>query len=196
MAEPSLEGVKKVVDNLSELLERVKAMTETQVMVGIPREKNARRDGPIGNAALAYIHEFGSPAHNIPARPFLCPGIKRVREEIVNELHEGGKAALTGEKFNVDRTMHRVGIIARNSVVNEITDPDPAFAPLKPATIRARLRRTAAGRRKLKQIKGRGIPLTQWAAEIDPGSGSANIHPLIDTAQLRAAITYVIRKAE
>jgi hypothetical protein len=194
MAVPDFGGVKKIIDNVTEISGRVEELTHTDVLVGIPKEKNTRRDSPIGNAALAYIHEFGSPAHNIPARPFLYPGLKRVRGPIIEEMHKASQAALTGEGFNVDMSMHRVGIIARNSVVKEITDPNPPFTPLKPATIRARLRRTAAGRRKLKQIKGQGKSLTQWAAETD-AAGSLNVHPLIDTAQLRAAITYVVRKS-
>lgn len=185
--------VRKVIDNVGQLVDRVNTMTRSDVLVGIPKEKNARQDGPIGNAALGYVHEFGSPAHNIPARPFLFPGVKKIRPQAMAMLRQGAMDALQG-KDTIDRTLNKVGILARNSVVNEITDPAPPFAPLKPATIRARLRRTAAGRRQLRGLKKSGTALTTWAQAIDPDTGSANIHPLVDTGQLRAAVTYVVRK--
>ena len=185
-------SIRKTIDNVAGLLARVTQMTQSDVLVGIPAEKGGRKQGAITNVSLAYIHEFGSPAHNIPARPFLFPGLRKIRPQTDAMFRQGAIDALQG-KGMVDTTLKRIGMLARNSVVNEITDPAPPFTPLKPATIRARLRRTQAGRRKLKQIKKRGVSLTQWAAETD-ASGDANIHPLIDTGQLRAAVTYVVRK--
>jgi hypothetical protein len=186
-------GVFKTIDNVAKILGNVNALAKSDVLVGVPQEKAGRKQGPINNASLAYIHEFGSPAHNIPARPFLYPGIKRIRPQAIAMMQQGAKDALTGKLSNVDQVLNKVGILARNSVVNEITDPVPPFVPLKPATIRARLRKTQAGRRKLKQIKKRGVTVTQWAAETD-ASGNPNIHPLIDSGQLRASITYVVRR--
>ena len=183
----------KTIDNVAGLLANVAELTTSDVLIGIPAEKGGRKQGPITNVQLGYIHEFGSPAHNIPARPFLHPGVNKIRPQLIAMLKQGAMDALNG-KGGVAATLNRVGMLGRNSVVKEITDPEPPFVPLRPATIRARLRRTAAGRRKLKQIKKRGVTLTAWAAEIDPKSGSANIHPLIDTAQLRASITYVVRR--
>jgi len=184
-------GIRKTIDNVGGLLARVAELTTSDVLVGVPEAKGARKDGQITNASLAYIHEFGSPASNIPARPFLFPGVRKIRPQAIAMLKQGAIDALNGSGKSVSQTLNSVGMLARNSVVNEITDPDPAFVPLRPATIRARLRRTAAGRRKIKQLKAKGIALTTWAETIV--DGSANIHPLIDTGQLRAAITYVVR---
>jgi hypothetical protein len=80
------EVVKKIVDRAEELIKAVNELTTSDVLVGIPKKNNARRDSPIGNAALARIHEFGSPAQNIPARPFLYPGVKRIRKQAVAML--------------------------------------------------------------------------------------------------------------
>lgn len=192
---PDFGGVIKTIDKTTDMLRCVEKLTLSDVLVGVPKGKAPRKgeSAPINNATLAYIHEFGSPAHNIPARPFLYPGLKRVRQQAIAMMRQGAIDCLRGT-VNVNALLSRVGILARNAVVDEITDPVPPFAPLQPATIRARLRRTAAGRRKLRQIKKRGVSLTAWAAEIDPDSGSANIHPLIDTGQLRASITYVVRE--
>jgi hypothetical protein len=185
--------VRKVIDNVGKIIGNVNALTKSDVLVGVPAAKTGRDQGPITNASLAFIHEHGSPLHHLPARPFLMPGIKRIQAQAIAMMKQGALDALTGPLPNVDKVLNKVGILARNSVVNEITDPDPPFVPLKPATIRARLRKTQAGRRKLKQIKKRGVTVTQWAAETD-ASGNPNIHPLIDTGQLRASITYVIRR--
>lgn len=190
-------GVQKTVDNVAQLMARVTALTTSDVLVGVPADKSARKDAGPTNAEIARIHEFGSPAHNIPARPFLFPGIKRIRSQAMAMLKLGAQDALQG-KGSVDVTLNKVGMLARNSVVNEITDPDPPFTPLAYATIRARLRRTAAGRRQLRKAKaiqqasdtGRSM-LTGEAAIARLG---LTFKPLIDTGALRASISYVVRK--
>lgn len=187
-------GVTKTVDNVARLLANVAELTASDVLVGVPAAKTARKDGAITNASLAYIHEFGSPAHNIPARPFLFPGVRRIQAQAKAVLRQGALDVLRGVA-KVDVVLNKVGILARNSVVNEITDPEPPFIPLRPATIRARLRRTAAGRRQLRQIKTKrsaGVPMEQALTEWAETGG--NIHPLLDTGALRASISYVVVK--
>jgi phage gpG-like protein len=206
---PEFSGafIKKVVDNAPELIARVDELTQSDVLVGVPSDKAGRKKGPITNAALAYIHEHGSPARNIPARPFLFPGVRKIRAQAVTLMREAAITVLKGEggKGAVNSVLQRVGMLARNSVVSYITDPDVPFAPLKPATIRARLRRTAAGRRKLQEIMEGGKELGMSSADIltkyaranwDTGGEGMNAKPLIDTGQLRASITYVIRKGK
>jgi hypothetical protein len=109
--------------------------------------------------------------------------------------------ALKGEG-NPKAVLQRVGMLARESVVNEITDPDPPFTALKPATIRARLRRTSAGRRKLREIMEGGKQIGMSSDEIltsyarsnwDAGGEGMNVKPLIDTGQLKNSIQYVVR---
>jgi phage gpG-like protein len=178
--------VKKTVDKVADLLRRVSKLTECDVLVGVPQSNSSRDSGPAGNALLAYVHEFGSPARNIPPRPFLIPGIQKVRVRITKLLKQAGLDVVTGKQANPLQALKQVGMIARNSVVEEITDPNPPFTPLQPATIRARLRRTQAGRRQLRKLAQRGVRVTSWAE-------AGNIHPLIDTGQLRASITYVLR---
>lgn len=173
-----------VVDHSAELIDRVNSLALSDVLVGIPKEKGARTDTAHSNAELGYLHEFGSPLRNIPARPFLYPGVRKCQREAIALLRQGAQDALAGRGSN-EATLNKVGILARNSVVKELTNPDPAFVPLRPATIRARLRKTAAGRRQLKKLKGQ-MALSTWAA--------GNIKPLIDTGQLRQSITYVVKK--
>ena len=194
MAEPFIDMV-KTVDRVSEVMAQVTALTAKQLLVGVPSDKTPRKQTPITNASLAYIHEFGSPARNIPARPFLFPGVRKARNEVVQVLADGAKRAIEGESNAAEDALERAGIIARNYVVQEITDPEPPFEMIKNATIRARLRRTQAGRRQLREIRKNAAKqgmlmstaLSTWAAE------GGNIHPLIDTGALRASITYVVR---
>lgn len=150
------------------LLKSVKLLTERQVLVGVPDVKADRKGKTskgINNAALAYIHDQGSPAQNIPARPFLGPGIKDAKLEIQRRLEQVAKIALRGAMLqDIERGLSAVGMTAQSAVRNRITKGP--FAALKPATLAARRRR---GRRGTK--------------------------PLIDTGQLRNSITYVVRKA-
>jgi hypothetical protein len=186
--------IKKTIDRSAELIKRVTELTSHDVLVGIPAEKTARPGEPITNASLGYIHEHGSPARNIPARPFLYPGVRKARVLAQELWRQGALDALHGTG-NPMTTLNKIGLVARNSVVAAITDPEPPFVPLKPATIRARLQRTQAGRRKLSKIAKAATAagtttaqaLSAWAAV--PG----NIKPLLDTLQLRASISYVVR---
>jgi hypothetical protein len=112
-------------------------------------------------------------------------------------LREGAKDALHG-KGDVEKLYERIGMMARNAVVAEITDPAPPFDPLKAGTVRARLRRTAAGRRKLRTL-GKIKAAAGWKAAqsneaLTEWAQAGNAQPLIDTGQLRAAITYVVRR--
>jgi len=176
------------VSGTPDLMGAIMALTKSEVLVGIPKEKAARGGEPVNNAQLAYIHEFGSPANNIPARPFIHPGIRKAKQQIIGLMRSGAESAIRNQDRQAATTiLEKVGMVARNAVVREITNPSPPFAPLQPSTIRARLRKTAGGRRKLRDLKKRGTDLYAWGA-------AGNIKPLIDTAQLRAAITYVVRK--
>jgi hypothetical protein len=198
--------VKKTIDNVNELLARVTALTRSEVLVGVPEEKGARKEGVVTNAMLARVHEFGSPAHNIPARPFINPGIKKARPQIVSIMKKGAQDALEAKDVAASLlVLEKVGMAARNSVVREISNPAPPYAPLAAATIRGRLRRTQGGRRKLREIKegGQAAGMTMRQAltaygssSWDTGGAGLNVRPLIDTGQLRASITYVVRKAE
>jgi phage gpG-like protein len=196
-------NVTQPIDRTRELFDAITNLTKMEVLVGVPDDKTGRQEGAITNASLAYIHEFGSPARNIPARPFMYPGIRKAKSKIVAVMKRGAQRAI--KNYDVEEAeaiLNVVGLIAQKAIVREITDPDPPFAPLQPATIRGRLRRTAAGRRKLKAIKAGGKQLGMSMSDIltsyaqaswDTGSGM-NIKPLIDTGQLRASITYVVRK--
>jgi hypothetical protein len=154
-------------DNVAKILAALKGLGEHQVLVGIPSETTQRQPEPgepadITNAVVGYLMENGAPAANIPARPFLKPGVASVEEEIADRYEAGAKAALEGRVANIDAVHHAVGLMAVSAVKAKITEGP--FVPLAESTLAARRRR-----------------------------GKKSDKPLIDSGQLRAAVTSVVR---
>lgn len=102
-------------DNTAKLMKAVAAMTQREVLVGIPAENNAREDetgeyAGFGNAAIGYIAENGSPSQNIPARPWLAPAIRASKDDIVKRMKAIGQAALAGKTDAIDAGLTAIGI--------------------------------------------------------------------------------------
>ena len=160
----------KAKDATKVVLERVKALTKSEVLVGIPdanaartdEEEAAKKGEPITNAGLGYVHEFGLPEKNIPARPFLVPGVADVKDRVAKVLGTAVKKALSGDHEAGEVALTKVGLIAETSVKSRI-DEGP-FAPLSPVTLAQRKRRGRTGEK-----------------------------PLIDTAQMQRSVTHVVR---
>lgn len=130
----------------------LKLMASMEVLVGIPAEKAPRtsaeaKSQPISNAALGYIHNYGSPTQNIPARPFMEPGIKQAQRDIEQSLERAGLAALDGKPDQMLKSLHAAGIKAATSVKNKINSGIPPA--LKSSTIAARKRRGRTGTKPL-----------------------------------------------
>lgn len=137
-------GLHTLVDNVAKVTAGIEKLASQRVMVGVPAEKGSRQDSePINNAALAYIHENGAPEVNIPARPFLKPGIDAKKAEITAGLEKVGKAALEGDAARVDRGFHVVGLIGQNAVRAKINEGP--FTPLAEDTLEARRARGRTG---------------------------------------------------
>lgn len=181
---PSLGRIKIKRDGLRDVLKGINDLTKQRVLVGIPGE-TAERDqdeyGPMNNATLGYIHDNGSPAANIPARPFLKEGIEEGEEAIAAQLKKAAQAALDGDDGRMEKRLHAAGLEAQ-AAVKEKLNSGP-FEPLADSTLRAR-----AGRGR----KGAAEELASRAAGNAPNADNAR--PLVDTGQLRNSITYVIRK--
>jgi hypothetical protein len=167
-----LKNIKVTFDKSAKIAAALKEVSTTRVMAGVPAEKGLRdpedageKAGGINNAALMFIHEFGAPEANIPARPVVYPAIRSIQKEVIAGLKAIGKFALAGQVEMVDKGFHALGILAQNAMRKRITDGP--FEPLKPSTIAARRAR-----------------------------GRTGVRPLIDTGQLRRALTYVIRKVK
>lgn len=166
-------GLTRTTDNTEVFKKALKRLVSQEVLVGVPNTNADRQPDPNAkstpnNATIAYVQEFGSPAKNIPARPFLLPGIRSAEEPIAAQMKKAGEAALKIDNAAattgaVDQALHQVGLVAQNAVRAKITDGP--FASLSPQTIARRKSRGRDGDK-----------------------------PLIDTGQLRASLTYVIRQ--
>jgi len=176
-----MKGLTVTKDILADVVRSINNLVKKDVLVGIPDTTTERDDGePVNNATLGYIHENGSPAKNIPARPFLVPGVEDAQERIEQRLNKAAKAALGNQRRKSDDELEAAGMIARDSVKRKINSGE--FEPLAEATLRAR---AAKGR------KGAQAELASRAAGNAPNNDNAR--PLIDTGQLRNSINYVVR---
>jgi phage gpG-like protein len=135
------------VDNLAQFDAALKIMQKREILVGVPQASGPRKSGKITNAQLALIHDKGSPSQNIPARPFMEPGIKSVSPQIEQKLLGVGQAVLDGDAVKAEQGMQAAGLIAQNGLRARINSN---IAPaLKPATLAARRRRGRTGTRTL-----------------------------------------------
>jgi hypothetical protein len=171
------------VDRLKQVLQSINGLVDQQVLVGVPDSTAGRKDegAPLSNAEIGYIQENGAPEINLPARPFLVPGVAAAQPKTLPQLQKGVEAALDGDIDGAQRRMAMAGQVAQSSVRARINSGiGPA---LSEATLRKRARR---GR------QGAKDELAARAAGQQPSTELAK--PLIDTGQLRNAVTYVIRK--
>lgn len=160
------DGIEELdIDMMKDVINAIEALPNYSVLVGIPEEETKRDDDFVTNAFLGYIHENGAPEANIPARPFLIPGIYNVVDKINSYMRQAGDAALDGKQEKMSRSLHAAGMVASNSVKSRI-ESGP-FVALKASTLAARRNR-----------------------KIAPRTG---IKPLQDTGQLRNSITYVVK---
>jgi hypothetical protein len=163
------------IDKLAEIEAAIRELARTQLLVGIPAEKDPRPGEPIGNAAIGYIQNFGSPAANIPAREWLGPGIESVQGDIEAGMRAAGEAAGAGDIAKAEQIMDAVGITARNGVVAYISSNIPP--PLAESTIRNRRRRSKGSTYRRKAVS------------------ASDVTTLIDSGQLRASVSWVKHKS-
>ncbi len=159
--------VKITKDRVPDLLRAIRDLTSKEVLVGIPAENAGREDSPINNAEIGYLQETGSPSQNIPARPFLVPGVEAARPKIEKALRNGANGALRGVSGAADAALEAAGLIAVPSVrkvMNSNVGP-----PLSPKTIYNRRHR----KNKQKNMRE---------------------NTLVDTTDLINHVTHVVRK--
>lgn len=205
MSKPS---IKTIIDKSDMVLKALRSLELSEVLVGVPADEDRMgtgqgsdtrqgKDQP-NNALLAAVHNNGSPVKNIPARPFLVPGIENVRKEIRKRMRDGAKLALEGNVQAVDKTLHAVGLLGQAAVRKQLTDG--SFEPLKPATImaRSRVRGTSSKRKGELKFAEEYARLIAEGKDEDTANEEAQniagIRPLINTGQLRNALAYTIRR--
>lgn len=190
-------GVTIKTNGVPKLVAALKRLPRRDVLVGYPAdgsEGTAGRDGggsnlrteqvnpkdraisDLTNAQLAYLHEHGVPELNIPARPHLVPGVREGRGKFTPHLRKAAAATLAGDAEGADRAMHSAGLAAADAVRTKIKSGP--FVPLSPRTIARRRIRSAGSSYRRK------------------ATTAADVKPLIDTAQMLRAVTYVVREAK
>lgn len=164
MSKPTLKVTADFTQKLKETVSRFK---RDAVLVGIPEEKNERKNHEhFGNAAILAVNHFGSDHNHIPPRPVLEIGIRQAREEIAEQFKMAGREALSAGPDALERRYERAGFIASSSCKRVINEQIDIEAPAK-STLRARKYLTKSG------FKGEKA--------------------LLVTGQLRNAITFVVR---
>lgn len=180
MTKPPLTKLK---DILPKVKSRFVSLSDSEVLVGVPRDKGERRDTTgMTNAMLALIHDTGSPVRNIPARPFMKPGIAAAKSGIIKEMKRGGRKVLKGDEGEYLITLHRIGLIAQLSIRSVINEGIPP--PLTDSTLKGRIRSRRGKKGAIAELisrKSGNMPALTLSK------------PLINTGQLRNAISYVIR---
>lgn len=184
-------GLTTVLDKTSQVIKGITVLATTRTMVGVPADKAGRPDdGKINNAELAYVHENGAPEINLPARPFIRPGIMEAQERIEGKLRQTAEAAVDKGPEAAMRGFAATGMIAQAAIRAKIGTNIPP--PLKPDTIKNRRngRRTKSMRKSEKEY---GALVAQGVAPGEAQS-TAGIVALINSGQMRNSINYVVRK--
>jgi hypothetical protein len=154
-------------------LEKVLAkLAEKPVYVGIPKENTKRPEGGMTNAALLAIHSKGSPLRNLPARPVIEPAIEdpNNKAKISKYLLAAAKKGLGGDQSGFIAGLNAAGLQAQNACRDWFENPNNGWEPLAESTIKAKVRKYGKGK------------------DVDVSS----IIPLVDTGEMRKAISYVI----
>jgi phage gpG-like protein len=120
----------------------------------------------ISNVELALVHEFGSPARNIPARSFIRAPFLRKRDEYMNMLRLLVSRTLTR---NAHQTVKALGIMGQKISADFKASMPGTPPPNAASTLARKLAKTRKG--------ATGSPQT-----------------LVDTGRLLNSITYAVVK--
>ena len=219
------EFVKMVMDRVDDIFGAVENLAKTHLLVGVPEDHDNRNDpdqkNKIGNAALAYIHNYGSERANIPARPFMEPGIENSKEIIQAQFKKAVNAAFNGASERSDNALAACGMAVAENIKQIIVDG--IAPPLKRDTVAQRRvgRKTKSIRTaelkyeqlyRLMMLEGVPVDVAEKALfdgrftvvkkdtflgqdfEQDDEKGHRLATPLINSDQLLNSITYVLKK--
>lgn len=155
-------------DNYAGVLDALKQLSGTDVLVGIPAGP-PRDDTPLSNAEIGYLQSTGATVEidaevvTLPPRPFLDMGIEDSRDKTTERLKLAAQSALEGKADVASMHLEAAGQIA-SSASKAVIGAGDRLTPLS--------EKTKAKRRKNGQ----------------------DFKPLYDTHSLMDSITYVVRK--
>lgn len=184
--------LKVSVDRVAAIRDSIRELAKLEVLVGFPRENADRKSepgeppSPITNAALGYIHDNGAPEQNIPARPFMRPGMERVKPWVTGRLMAIAKTSMKKPgALNTNDQLEVIGLKVATSIKNVIAEG--VEPPLAEATLRGRMARGPQS-----SVAQAAFWELAWRQAGAPASTQI-AKPLIVTAQMRNAITFVVR---
>lgn len=121
------------------LLKRLDDLDKLRVRVGVLASKgaNTAANGDITLVELAAIHEFGSPAANIPERSFIRSTFQIRRFNALQTICATLLKAVTNGTMDVRKALNILGQWGANEVKNTITEIDIS-PPLAQSTIDAK----------------------------------------------------------
>ena len=200
---PAKLTIKRTGSRTGSIEKAVAQLARTRLRVGIPGDSSPRpvepgqKGTPPSNALVGYVLETGDPSRNLPARPFLAPGVDDARAEVVRGMEKAAIAALSGRPGGIADGLDQAGLAAVASVKAKM-QAGP-FAPLSDRTIEARARRRYGDTGRLKGDKA-GRDARAFLVLRGQGTPDAVLHdaglaqPLIDTRSLITSITYAIKE--
>lgn len=110
-------------------------VADSFVKVGILSSAQAPEDSSMTMAKLAAVHEFGSPAHNIPDRPFIRQTIDRIKGDII-KFNKNQYDQIIQGKTTVYKALASLGVYVTREMKRQFNIGN--FAKNKPATIAAK----------------------------------------------------------
>lgn len=191
----AVSSLRLTLDLSKALQDATQTLLKRELLVGIPGDSPARspepgEPTPPSNAVIAYVQEFGDDEKNIPARPFLMPGVANAKPDIVKGLESAGRAVLDGQAGGLERGLTSAGLAAQVAVKKKIIDGP--FAPLSERTLQGRAERlTSKG--KASQSESSKAARRELANRDAGELPSTDAKPLYDTHSLFNAVTYVVR---
>lgn len=117
----------------------LRGLNSYAALVGIPStaprpvDRETKKPLAINMASLALIHERGSAANNIPARPFMKQTRQRAEGRFVRLLRRLYKQVVDGKVHPFDG-LSKLGMAYEGEMKNTFTTG--SFTPNKPATIK------------------------------------------------------------
>lgn len=121
-------------DRFEEAFNLAQMADEFEVAIGFPEDTAERDKGEINNPTLAAILEHGSPANNLPARPFVEPGLETGRDRLAKIMELGLQRTLDGDSDGIAWALETAGVEGVSLVQRKmVTGP---FAPNAPSTIK------------------------------------------------------------
>ncbi|MGI3903110.1 MAG: hypothetical protein ACRYGP_30320 [Janthinobacterium lividum] len=180
----------------------VEKLIRTRLLVGIPGDSAPRQPAPgeknpPNNAVIGYLMETGDAEMNLPARPFLDPGVRAALPAITKGMTKAVVSALSGKPAEIKNGFDEAGLAAVASIQGVMIAG--GFAPLSDRTIEARARRrnpdtgklsgaaTSRNARNFLKLRGEGVP-----DEVLHDAGLAA--PLLDTRSLFRSVTYIVKQ--